>query len=73
MEQPAERGVEKTTSDGPKNSGQITKAYPRRPLHLVCDNYATNLLKCRQEIGSAAMIFQAPIGFAPTPPVASPG
>ena len=52
---------------------QVAKAYPRRPLHLVCDNYATNLLKCRQEIGSAAMIFQAPIGFAPTPPVASPG
>jgi hypothetical protein len=51
----------------------VAKAYPRRKLHLVCDNYATNLLKCRQEIGSAAMIFQAPIGFAPTPPVASPG
>jgi transposase len=42
-------------------------------VHLIADNYATNLFKCRQEIGSAAMIFQAPIGFAPTPPVASPG
>ena len=52
---------------------QVAKAYPRRQLHLVCDNYATNLVKCRQEIGSAAMIFQAPIGFALTPPVASPG
>jgi hypothetical protein len=52
---------------------QVAKAYPRVKLHVVCDNYATNLLKCRQEIGSAAMIFQAPIGFAPTPPVASPG
>jgi hypothetical protein len=49
---------------------QVAKAYPRRKLHLVVDNYATNLLKCRQEIRSAAMIFQAPIGFAPTPPVA---
>ena len=48
---------------------QVAKAYPRRQLHLVVDNYATNLLKCRQEIRSAAMIFQAPIGFAPTPPV----
>ena len=52
---------------------QVAKAYPRRKLHVVCDNYATNLVKCRQEIGSAAMIFQAPIGFALTPPVASPG
>ena len=52
---------------------QVAKAYPRVPLHLVCDNYATNLVKCRQEIGSAAMIFQATIGFAPTPPVASAG
>jgi hypothetical protein len=42
-------------------------------VHLIADNYATNLFKCRQEIGSAAMIFQAPIGFAPTPPVASLG
>ena len=52
---------------------QVAKAYPRVKLHVVCDNYATNLLKCRQEIRSAAMIFQAPIGFAPTPPVASVG
>ena len=52
---------------------QVAKAYPRRRLHLVCDNYATNLFKFRQEIGSAAMIFQAPIGFAPTPPVAPAG
>jgi hypothetical protein len=35
---------------------QVAKAYPRREWHLVCDNYADNLLKCRQEIGSAAMI-----------------
>ena len=42
-------------------------------LHIVCDNYATNLFKCQREIRSAAMIFQAPTGFAPTPPVASPG
>ncbi len=52
---------------------QVAKAYPRVELHVVCDNYATNLFKCQQEIGSAAMIFQAPTGFAPTPPVASPG
>jgi hypothetical protein len=52
---------------------QVAKAYPRVKLHVVCDNYATNLVKCRQEIGSAAMIFQAPIGFAPTPPVAPAG
>ena len=52
---------------------QVAKAYPQVKLHVVCDNYATNLVKCRQEIGSAAMIFQAPIGFAPTPPVASAG
>jgi hypothetical protein len=52
---------------------QVAKAYPRRKLHIVCDNYATNLFKCQREIRSAAMIFQAPTGFAPTPPVASPG
>jgi len=52
---------------------QLAKAHPRVKLHVACDNYATNLVKCRQEIGSAAMIFQAPIGFALTPPVASAG
>ena len=26
---------------------QVAKAYPRRRLHIVCDNYATNLVKCR--------------------------
>jgi transposase len=36
---------------------QVAKAYPRQRLHIVCDNYATNLFSCRQEIGSAAMIF----------------
>ena len=36
MEQPAERGVEKTTSDGPKNSGQITSM-------LSLDEIATDL------------------------------
>jgi hypothetical protein len=52
----------------------VDKAVPADlDVHLICDNYATNLLKCRQEIRSAAMIFQAPIGFAPTPPVASVG
>jgi hypothetical protein len=36
---------------------QVAKAYPRAKLHIVADNYATNLFNCRQEIGSAAMIF----------------
>jgi hypothetical protein len=27
VEQPAERGVEKTTSDGPKNSGRISPTF----------------------------------------------
>jgi transposase len=52
---------------------QVATAYPRVKLHLVVDNYATNLFKCRQEIRSAAMISQAPIGFALTPPVAFRG
>jgi hypothetical protein len=42
-------------------------------LRTVLARYATNLFKFRREIGSAAMIFQAPIGFAPTPPVAPAG
>ena len=47
--------------------------FGERHLRRVLAAYATNLVKCRQEIGSAAMIFQATIGFAPTPPVASAG
>ena len=30
---------------------QVAKAYPRRKLHIVCDNYATNLFTTRGRSG----------------------